>query len=157
MSPVTVLRANFDDPAHGAAIVGCLDAYARDPMGGQTPLPDAVRAKLIAGLRGTPNAMVWLAQDGDDFVGVVTAFSLFSTFSATARWNIHDVAVNPEARGRGVGRALLERVIADATAAGAGSLSLEVRHDNEPARHLYSSLGFGDTEDPMAFWFRRIT
>ncbi len=156
MPPVTVLRADFDDPRHAAAIVEILDGYARDPMGGAHPLSDEVKASLVDGLKATPVAMVWLAQDGDDFIGVVTAFAGYSTFAAKPRWNIHDVAVNPSGRGKGVGRAMLERVLADAEQAGAVAVSLEVRHDNAPARHLYASLGFGDGFAPMDFWVRPI-
>ncbi len=156
MTLVTVLRANLDDPLHAEAIVDCLDAYARDPMGGEQPLSAQVRAGLVDGLKATPSSMVWLAQDGDAFVGLVVAFAGFSTFAAKPRWNVHDVGVKPEARGRGVGRAMLEMVIAEATQAGAVAVSLEVRHDNAPARHLYASLGFGDGFSPMDFWVRPI-
>lgn len=156
MTPVTVLRADLDDPAHAAAIVDILDAYARDPMGGEQPLPDEVRAGLVPGLRQTPAARVWLAQDGDAFVGIVVAFANYSTFAAKPRWNVHDVAVTAAARGKGVGRAMLEQVIADAAAAGASAVSLEVREDNAPARHLYASLGFGDDFAPMDFWVRKL-
>ena len=51
------------------------------------------------------------------------------------------LAVAPEARGRGVARALLERLISEAAARGLGALSLSVEPDN-PARRLYESLGF---------------
>lgn len=156
MASVTVLRADLDDPTHAAAIVSTLDAYARDPMGGEQPLSDEVRAALVPALRETPAARVWLARDGEAFVGIVVAFANLSTFAAKPRWNVHDVAVTPDARGRGVGRALLEQVIADATAAGASAVSLEVRADNAAARHLYASLGFGDDFAPMDFWVRKL-
>lgn len=156
MTPVTVLRADLDDPEHAAAIVDLLDGYARDPMGGEQPLPDEVKATLVAGLRETPAARIWLARDADAYVGIVVAFANYSTFAAKPRWNVHDVAVSAAARGKGVGRALLERVIADATDAGASAVSLEVRQDNAPARHLYASLGFGDDFAPMDFWVRKL-
>ncbi len=46
------------------------------------------------------------------------------------------------ARGRGIGRRLLEAVISDARAGGYLRLELEVFTDNEPAIHLYRALGF---------------
>ncbi len=156
MPPVTVLRADFDDPQHAAAIVAILDGYAQDPMGGGHPLAGDVKARLVDGLKAAPGSMVWLAVDGGDYIGVVTAFVGYSTFAAKPRWNVHDVAVNAGGRGRGVGRAMLERVIADAEAAGASAVALEVRHDNAPARHLYASLGFGDGFSPMDFWVRPL-
>lgn len=156
MPAITVIRADLDDPVHGAAIVACLDAYAAHPMGGSHPLDEHVRATVVEGLRATPSTMVWLARDGEDFVGVVNAFANYSTFAAKPRWSIHDVSVIDGQRGKGIGRALLERVIADATAAGCVAVTLEVRHDNDAARHLYASLGFSDGFAPMAFWERRV-
>ena len=44
---VTIARADYDDPAHAAAIVDLLDRYARDPMGGGKPLGDATRRCLV--------------------------------------------------------------------------------------------------------------
>ncbi|WP_460832182.1 GNAT family N-acetyltransferase [Lysobacter humi (ex Lee et al. 2017)] len=57
-----------------------------------------------------------------------------------------DVALFPAHRGRGVGRALLGGVQADAQAAGRG-VTLHVAHDNPRARQLYERLGFAAVED----------
>ena len=158
MTTTTVIRADLGEPAHAAAIVAIIEGYAADPMGGEKVLGDDVKATMIDGLRATPAARVWLARDDREgtFLGVVVAFVGFSTFAAKPRWNVHDVAVVPQARGKGVGRAMLTHVIEDATAAGCTAVTLEVRHDNAPARHLYASLGFGDGFAPMAFWERPI-
>jgi ribosomal protein S18 acetylase RimI-like enzyme len=51
--------------------------------------------------------------------------------------------VAPEARGRGLGRALLESLIAHArTLAGVERLTLSVVPDNQAAKSLYLRLGF---------------
>jgi [ribosomal protein S18]-alanine N-acetyltransferase len=55
---------------------------------------------------------------------------------------IADVAVARAVRRRGVGRALLERMIADVMDEGVRSLYLEVRESNAAARALYDALGF---------------
>ena len=55
---------------------------------------------------------------------------------------IADLAVAPEARRLGIGRALLERVLAEVGAAGAQTVFLEVRESNQAARMLYESKGF---------------
>lgn len=52
------------------------------------------------------------------------------------------VGTAPEARRRGLGRALVERVKASAVERGAGSLVLEVRRSNEAAIALYAAAGF---------------
>ena len=44
---IEVIRADYADPGHAAAIIDLLDAYARDPMGGNHPLDAAVRERLV--------------------------------------------------------------------------------------------------------------
>ena len=56
--------------------------------------------------------------------------------------HILNLAVRPDARRGGTGRALVQRVLDDAVASAAGSVSLEVRPENEAALALYRSLGF---------------
>lgn len=53
------------------------------------------------------------------------------------------VAVAPGQQGRGVGRQLLAALTEEAARRGAGRLLLEVRADNQAARALYESAGFG--------------
>lgn len=55
---------------------------------------------------------------------------------------IHDLAVHPGARRRGLARRLLGHALAEAERAGALAAFLEVRASNLPARSLYSGLGF---------------
>jgi ribosomal-protein-alanine N-acetyltransferase len=55
---------------------------------------------------------------------------------------IADLAVAPEARRRGVGRALLDRVLGELGEAGARTVFLEVRESNQAARTLYEMNGF---------------
>jgi ribosomal protein S18 acetylase RimI-like enzyme len=61
-----------------------------------------------------------------------------------ARWEdeirIVDIALLPDFRGRGLGTALLEDLMAEADAAGK-PLSIHVEQNN-PARSLYDRLGF---------------
>jgi len=52
------------------------------------------------------------------------------------------VAVVPQERGQGLGRMLIENVVADTAHRGAKDLYLEVRENNLVARRLYQSLGF---------------
>jgi GNAT superfamily N-acetyltransferase len=54
------------------------------------------------------------------------------------------MGVSPAARGSGASRALLQQVIAEARAAGARALELEVFAQNTPALRLYRSFGFAD-------------
>jgi len=55
---------------------------------------------------------------------------------------IADLAVAPEARRQGIGRALLSGVLAELRAAAVRMVYLEVRESNRAARTLYESYGF---------------
>lgn len=61
-------------------------------------------------------------------------------------WNrfayVDDIAVNPEYRGAGIGRALLERGIQWARENNFPGVMLETQDDNVPACMLYRSCGF---------------
>jgi [ribosomal protein S18]-alanine N-acetyltransferase len=63
-------------------------------------------------------------------------------------WHVMDeaelanLAVEPSARGRGIGARLLAAMLADAQARGATRIFLEVRESNVAARKLYESQGF---------------
>jgi [ribosomal protein S18]-alanine N-acetyltransferase len=56
--------------------------------------------------------------------------------------HIMNVAVDPDLRGCGVGRMLVQRVLDDCRQAGASFVSLEVRESNLPAISLYRKMGF---------------
>ncbi len=55
-------------------------------------------------------------------------------------WHVMNVAVDPDHRRCGIGRALLERLLADVGED--ASLTLEVRRTNHDAMRLYERLGF---------------
>lgn len=139
-----IRRADFNDAADAAAVVQMLDAYARDPRGGGTPLPEAVRQRLVPGLASLPTSCAWLAFEGDAPIGVCVGFVGFSTFNAMPLLNIHDLAVLPASRGRGVAHALLAAAEEHAQALHCCKLTLEVQEDNQPARRLYERFGFRD-------------
>lgn len=56
--------------------------------------------------------------------------------------DVQTIAVAPDARGRGLGRALMERMLVQARERRMREVFLEVRADNPVARGLYQSLGF---------------
>jgi GNAT superfamily N-acetyltransferase len=137
-----VARADLADAQQARAVVELIDSYARDIMGGGEPLPEAVRTALPPGLRSHPATLVFLAWDGTQPVGVAVCFSGFSTFAAKPLVNVHDLAVLPEWRGRGVGRELLRAVADWARAHDCCKVTLEVLDHNVRARGLYQSEGF---------------
>jgi ribosomal protein S18 acetylase RimI-like enzyme len=139
-----IVRARYDDPAHAAALVDLLDAYARDPAGGGEPLSDYARAHLIGELAARPFIFSVLAFDGGTPVGLVNAIEGFSTFACRPLVNVHDVVVLPSHRGRGIAAHLFGEVETIARERGACKLTLEVLAGNHAARALYEKLGFDD-------------
>jgi ribosomal protein S18 acetylase RimI-like enzyme len=154
---VEVVRADYADPVHAAAVVDLLDAYACDPMGGNHPLSVAVREGLIPALAARPDAISVLAFVDGVPAGLVNVFEGFSTFKCAPLFNVHDVAVLSEFRGLGLAKRMLALVEAIAVERGCCKLTLEVLEGNHPARALYRTLGFaGYALDPATgqamFW-----
>ena len=56
--------------------------------------------------------------------------------------HINNLAIRPELRGRGLGRMLLQHVLAEAEHLGATHATLEVRRSNAAAQRLYEGAGF---------------
>jgi ribosomal-protein-alanine N-acetyltransferase len=94
--------------------------------------------ELVRRELGHEFSTVLLACGGDS--GAVQGFAVV--------WLVHDelhvlnVAVAPEARRRGVARAILDRVEAQGREQGARIAMLEVRRGNAPAIALYRTLGY---------------
>jgi ribosomal protein S18 acetylase RimI-like enzyme len=55
---------------------------------------------------------------------------------------VRGLAVDPDRRGAGIGRALVEAAVAEARARGARRLTLRVLAPNAPARAVYAAAGF---------------
>lgn len=158
---VLVREADLENERDALAIVEVLDSYATDPRGGGVPLPDDVRARLVPALRGHPTTLVLLAFSGETPVGIAVGFFGITTFQALPLLNIHDLAVLPGSRGRGVGRALLTAIETRARERGCCKLTLEVQDDNKPARTLYDRFGFRDVvygdSGPTRFLSKKLT
>lgn len=160
-APLSITLADYHDARDAADVVALLDAYARDPMGGGEPLREDVKARLTGDLAANPHAFSLLARLEGKTVGLANCFMGYSTFAAAPLVNIHDLAVLPEARSKGMGKALLAAVETEALKRGACKITLEVLSGNQ-ARHLYAREGYGDYQlDPTTghalFWQKRLT
>lgn len=139
---ITVRRADYTDPADAQAIVALLDAYACDPAGGAQALDDDVKARLVAELAARPQAFSILAFDGEQPVGLVNCIEGFSTFKCKPLINVHDVAVLPGHRGRGIAEQMLALAERIGLERGAVKMTLEVLEGNAPALRLYQRVGY---------------
>jgi ribosomal-protein-alanine N-acetyltransferase len=87
---------------------------------------------------------------GGSVVGYVVAWF------AADQGDVANIAVAPEARGRGVGAALLDRALEAAADAGVRELFLEVRESNAGARALYASRGFEEIGRRRSYYRRPV-
>jgi GNAT superfamily N-acetyltransferase len=94
-----------------------------------------------------PYAETLIAEDGDTPVGFALFFHNFSTFLAQPGIYLEDLFVLPEARGSGVGRALLERLAQLAVERDCGRLEWAVLDWNESAIGFYERLGARPNSD----------
>ncbi|MDH3444743.1 MAG: ribosomal protein S18-alanine N-acetyltransferase [Deltaproteobacteria bacterium] len=81
-------------------------------------------------------ARSFLAQVDGRTVGYILFWLL------TGEIDIHNIAVHPDFRRRGLGRRLLEQVVIEARSCASTRITLEVRKSNLPAQKLYESMGF---------------
>ena len=82
-----------------------------------------------------------VAWDDDRAVGFALFFHNYSTFLARRGLYLEDLFVVPEARGRGIGKALISHCARVAVTRGCGRFEWSVLDWNEPAISFYRSLG----------------
>ena len=83
-----------------------------------------------------PCGAILAAVEGDQVLG----FAIYHVSFEESE--LFTIAVRGERRGRGIGGAILARVLREARAAGAEKMFLEVRRSNAAARALYAAAGF---------------
>ena len=103
--------------------------------------PDPWDAAAITALLATPGTFAFHSHDG---------FVLAR--AAGGEGEILTLAVSPSARGRGLGRALLQAAMTKSKALGAETMFLEVGVDNPAALALYAALGFAKVGGRKAYY-----
>lgn len=109
----------------------------------------ATEESLRATLFGPrPYAEVLLIEEGGKAQGFALFFHNYSTFLARPGIYLEDLFVDPAARGKGYGKALLAKLAEIAVERGCGRLEWSVLDWNQPAIDFYLSLG----ARPMDEW-----
>lgn len=129
----------------------CIASFIRE-LADYEKLAHAVRfdeAELAKNLFGPrPYAEVVIGEVDGNASGFALFFHNFSTFEGKAGIHLEDLYVRPEARGHGLGAALLQHLAALAVERGCARLEWNVLDWNEPALGFYKSLG----ALPMSDW-----
>ena len=92
---------------------------------------NSIRGELL-----NPLALWLVAVEEERVIGYVGSQSVMGEA------DMMNVAVDPGCRRSGVGRKLVETLVADLARRQVNSLTLEVRASNGPAKALYEQLGF---------------
>jgi len=90
---------------------------------------------------GRADMRAWMAWDGETALGLVHVVTHSHGWRAEPVTYLQDLFTAPEARGKGVARALIETVYADADAAGRPSVYWLTQMGNATARALYDRIG----------------
>lgn len=80
------------------------------------------------------------SERGNQIVGVACLIPQYQPLRFVAR--IEDVIVDADARGKGIGRGLMDRLIEKASALGCVHIDLNSRPEHVEANQLYLRLGF---------------
>jgi len=154
MEQIAIIEADLGNDSHANAVLHILNSYANDPMGMGAPLSAEVKNNLIRELIAFQGALCLLAFEGEKPAGLANCFFGFSTFNAKKVLNIHDLAVEPGFRSRGIGYKLLKAVEKKARESGCCKVTLEVREDNR-ARKLYERSGF-NYGNPATYYMTKV-
>ncbi len=134
---VTIRTAAAADVGQILAFIRALAAFER--------APDAVTATeeglLRDGFGPAPFYRCLIAEQDGQPAGFAFYFFNYSTWVGRPGIYLEDLFVQPEFRGRGIGKALLRRVAAVAVEQGCRRIQWEVLDWNTPAIEFYRAMG----------------
>jgi ribosomal protein S18 acetylase RimI-like enzyme len=104
-------------------------------------------ASFISTQLEDPDKAVLVAEDNSEVVGYTYAAAEGYDYMALRgpAGGLHDIIVDPEHRGRGVGRLLLEVTLEFFRSRGVPRVVLSTAERNEAAQRLFASMGFRRT------------
>ncbi|MCL4409410.1 GNAT family N-acetyltransferase [Aliidiomarina haloalkalitolerans] len=99
---------------------------------------DQIGKRSFARLLKQQTSLFWCAETADQLIG----YAIVLTRKNSRKWRLYSLATAPEARGKGVARALVQAWLEEAQRQAIQILSLEVKCDNAAAIQLYRNVGF---------------
>jgi GNAT superfamily N-acetyltransferase len=134
----TMIRtATAADVPQILAFIRALAAYEREPHAVTATEADLLRD----GFGPNPFYFCLIAEHNGRPAGFAFYFFNYSTWVGKPGLYLEDIFVQPEFRGLGIGKALLERVAAIAVEKGCPRLQWEVLDWNTPAIDFYRAMG----------------
>jgi ribosomal protein S18 acetylase RimI-like enzyme len=133
---ITVRRATPDDAQTIARMVAALGVVTQDPL-----IDISAADVLRDGFGPEPWFLGFIAERAGAPIGLAVAQRGYATDLGSRGLYITELFVEAEARGRGVGRALMRAVAGQARAFGGEWVAWDVGHENAPAKRFYEKLG----------------
>jgi len=125
------------------ALADAPDSFAKT-LAEEQGRTDAEWSSLLEASTASPSQLSILAERGERAVGLV--YGRLETGVPEVA-HLYSMWVEPAARRAGIGRALVDAVIAWARSRNARSLILQVTEGNTPAAFLYQQAGFAPTPE----------
>lgn len=141
--PPGIRPAVADDVPDLLRLIHALAAYEREPDAVEAS-EDDLRRELFG---ADPSASALVAEVDGVVVGTAVWFRTFSTWTGTPGIHLEDLFVDPVARGRGLGKALLAGLASIAVARGHRRVEWAVLDWNAPAIAFYRSLGAASMDE----------
>ncbi|HEX5857467.1 MAG TPA: GNAT family N-acetyltransferase [Microbacterium sp.] len=146
-----VRRATPADAPAAARLLHDFNAEFEVP----TPGVDILSARLRTLISGD---VTWVLLAGDPAVGIAVVTLRPNVWYEGLVALLDELYVEPGLRGGGIGGALIERLLADAIAAGISAVEINVDEGDVDAQRFYERHGFRSTEpgsDERAFYYSR--
>ncbi|MDX1540843.1 MAG: GNAT family N-acetyltransferase [Geminicoccaceae bacterium] len=131
-------------PDDAAAISAVIRQFSRED-GYDSPITAAGLEELAFGI--SPRVRVILAEQGQTLAGYVLYYPSFDTDHAARGFYLQDVYVRPEARGQGIGRALMAAAARRCLEDGGLYLFWNALETNNAGRAFYRAIGA--VEEPV--------
>jgi GNAT superfamily N-acetyltransferase len=133
----TIRSATRADVSTILDFVRALAAYEREPHAVVASEEDLLRD----GFGEQPYYACLIAEEDGAPAGFAFYFFDYSTWLGRPGLYLEDIFVHPEFRGKGLGKALLQRVAAIAVEKGCARMKWEVLDWNQPAIDFYAAMG----------------
>jgi ribosomal protein S18 acetylase RimI-like enzyme len=128
------------------AVVGLMTGF-RDWMDYEEPGDETIR-QVVETLVRDPDTDYLLAAAGEEAAGVCQLRYRLSVWTGADDCWLEDLYVRDDARGGGLGRALVGAAVERARARGCKRIELDASENDERAQGFYRSLGFTTEPKP---------
>lgn len=98
-------------------------------------------------------SIIFIAKDGDDYVGFVQLFPIFSSVAMKRAYILNDLYVAKQARRKGIAEKLMLHSFNFCEQQGARYMSLQTEVKNTEAQKLYEKIGM--ERDEVFYYYKK--